>query len=473
MSLTVKGLGLVFVWLASIALGSSEFGVLALALSCFGLAVKIAGLGLPTTIQRFLSGDQGAGTSKVFGTISTFSLVTGVAAGLLLFLLAPTLASRVFDEPRLVGPLRILAGGVAILTPYNVARARLRSQELVREHAIGETVRAAGKVAFLGLALLIARSATAGALSVPISGLVAGAVVLLFLRRAEIQGAGSDFKRHLGGLLRYSLPLTFVGLSYFLATQADRLMLGLLGTSSQVGVYTVASSLSQASTVVHGALVMAFMPLASEAYRQSALDRLRDTYRMVGKWAGTFNAVVLLVFVAAGPVILGYFGADFSTAGAYGVLLLLAGLMFLITWIGPTAAVLQMSDGQYIELGNTVVFVVVNILLNLVLIPAYGILGAAGATIVSGLTRNLLQVVEIRMRLGFWPVDRDDLGLLLVTGLGLTVGVTIPEPWIRGGAAIATVLLVTLLFSRRLTQEERDTIMNMVKRRMAGRENGV
>jgi O-antigen/teichoic acid export membrane protein len=82
--------------------------------------------------------------------------------------------------------------------------------------------------------------------------------------------------------------------------------------------------------------------------------------------------VALLIFAGAGPWLLQLFGVEYVTDTTYRVLVVLSGLYFIAAWVGPTGALLQMSDGHRVELVNTIVFIVANVTLNYVLIAAMG-----------------------------------------------------------------------------------------------------
>lgn len=464
-NLTVKSLGFAFVWAASRLLGSEAFGVLALALSVEGLATSLAGLGLPVTVQHFLSGAGKKDSHLIYGSACLLAAIGGLVGATVLYVFAPHLASTVFSDPELVAPLRILGIAVFLAVPYNLGKSVLQAQEKVKEYGILEVVRAAFKLLLVIALAALSETVVGAAWAIPVSFGAGLVVAVRYLRRLDLQPVIASIRVQSSRVLRYSLPLVVVGFSYFMAQQADRLMLGIFASSSDVGVYTVVSTLALATTVVHKSLITVFMPVASQAYRGNQYKNLRTSYLVVGKWAAVVNAVGLLLFVGAGHFILQLFGPDYVSTPAYVALVVLASLYFLGAWVGPTGAVLQMSDGQYVELFNTIVFIVMNIGLNVLLIPPFGIIGAAMATFASGIVRNGLQFWEIRSRLSFYPVDATNFGFLLLTGSGLVLGLWLREQVLLQLLSIGIVLLVLggyVVIS--LKQSERELLSRVFQR---------
>jgi O-antigen/teichoic acid export membrane protein len=247
-----------------------------------------------------------------------------------------------------------------------------------------------------------------------------------------------------------------VGFSYFLAQQADRLMLGWLADTVKVGIYTTTSTLAMVMSALHGALVSIFMPIASEAYREGSKERMSDAYVFISRWMGVVNGLALLAFAGGGLWILHIFGPEYATDTTYLVLVILSTLYFVGTWVGPTGALLQMSDGHRIEFINTIIFVVTNIGLNYVLIIEYGVIGAALATLGSGVLRNAIQLIEIGVWYGVTPIRGRNIVDLAATLLGMTALFLVPQGELRALlAGIVMAVLGTYAFLSASEEERR------------------
>ena len=101
---------------------------------------------------------------------------------------------------------------------------------------------------------------------------------------------------------------------------------------------------------------------------------------------------------------MGVFGDGYDVASD--VVLILSLTMLLATACGPVDSVLLMAGHSWLSLVNSTVTLAVNVGLNLVLIPLYGIRGAAIAWSVAIVVRNLLPLVQVRRHLSMWPLTR-------------------------------------------------------------------
>ena len=108
---------------------------------------------------------------------------------------------------------------------------------------------------------------------------------------------------------------------------------------------------------------------------------------------------------------MGVFGEGYEVASDVVVILSLT--MLLATACGPVDSVLLMAGRSWLSLRNNAVALVVNVGLNVVLIPLYGIRGAAIAWSVAIVVRNLLPLVQVRRHLAMWPVTRSTVRVAL------------------------------------------------------------
>jgi O-antigen/teichoic acid export membrane protein len=125
------------------------------------------------------------------------------------------------------------------------------------------------------------------------------------------------------------------------------------------------------------------------------------------------NWPIYLVLLTFGPVLLAVFGRDF--AGGQVVLVVLAATMLVATAVGPVDVVLLMGGGSTWNLVNTVLALGVNLALNVVLIPRYGLAGAAAASAAGTLLNNLLPLVQVWRSMGLHPFG---------TGVGVAAGLS-------------------------------------------------
>lgn len=437
-----RGFSLIFVVIASRTLGPRQFGLFTLALSVIWVIKGLAELGLPNTIQRFLSGSADDESGRLFGAILTVGLSGAAIGGICAYIWAPALAG-VFEDPALTAPLRVLSLSVTLGAAHTLFRAVLQAREHIGAILRADAAKSVAQVIVLVTVFIWVRTAVSASWAM-VGGLSVGLVWVLGASRGSAISAQmpQQFKE-ISKILRYSSPLMVAGFGYAAAQWTDHLMLGWLADATAVGVYAVAAALAGTMGVFHSALVSIFMPIAAEAYRRGSADNVRRAYLFVAKWVGAASGAVLLVFVGTGSWILQMFGPEYATNTTYHVLVLLSTLYFLVGWVGPSGALLQMSDRPGAELGNAVLFVVANLLLNYVLIRAVGVIGAAIATLASGLLRNALQVFQVAHWHSITPLAVANLAVLALTGAGCIALMVTPE----GGRPLATGFVVSVLIA--------------------------
>ncbi|MDV2482619.1 flippase [Methanoculleus sp. Wushi-C6] len=231
----------------------------------------------------------------------------------------------------------------------------------------------------------IAIQVAAVVLGYGVAGLAGGFVAGLFacglfnLRFLELSPA--RFRRaHLQSLFAFSVWTFLSASGYLVFSYADTIMIGHFLAETDVGIYRVALQLTSIATFVTIALHTTLYPKVSYWGKQGDLASVE---RALAR-AFTYS-LLLAVPVVAGGWILGerllyfFYGASFSAgAGALSILLLVQVaqvFMFLQTMC------LNALDRPRDSFRVTVIAVAANIALNLLLIPAYGIIGASFATL--------------------------------------------------------------------------------------------
>ena len=109
-----------------------------------------------------------------------------------------------------------------------------------------------------------------------------------------------------------------------------------------------------------------------------------------------------LVLAGFAPTLMAVFGEGYDVASD--VVLILSLTMLLATACGPVDSVLLMAGRSWLSLRNSTVALAVNVGLNFVLIPLYGIRGAAISWSVAIVVRNLLPLLNVRRHLDMWPI---------------------------------------------------------------------
>jgi O-antigen/teichoic acid export membrane protein len=186
-----------------------------------------------------------------------------------------------------------------------------------------------------------------------------------------------------------------------------------------VGIYNAAANIALQLPLIHSALVSIFMPIISDVYNKQRFSEMKELYDMVKRWSsyGTFFLALPIIFYP--KLVMSIYGGEFVEG--WGILLVLPAAYIIGSIAGPTGALLQMTGRQNIEFLNGFFMVTTNVLLNYFLIPIYGYLGAAIATLLATSFMNMVQLGQIYRFFGFHPFDLRHIGFV---GLAAAIFVT-------------------------------------------------
>ncbi len=405
-------------------LGKALYGTYALAMSLMKILREVGGLGLQGGVVRFSAEAQGQGeTDRVRGTLlATLAIgtATSIVIGAILYLTSSWWANAVFQDPLLIPILRAFALALPfyVLT-FLTAQAARGLQFMLADVSIGIVAQPLVNLIAVSVAFLLGFALNGAITAFVISAVVSGSVGVWVLSRIfRPLWTGVAVRFDVRRLLRYSLPVMGVGLTALFVDQADRVMIGILASTSDVGVYSIAALLATQVRFVLSAVSATFTPIISDLYHGDRHEELQRLFKITTRWIVTLSLPLAIVLALFPNPFLWVFGPEFME-GTPVVLVLTIG-SFLNGATGTIGLMLQMSDYERVVLLDNVAVAVLNVGLNLWLIPIYGPLGAAIATAVSVTLINAVQVMQVRTRLGMTPFDAD---LLRPLAAGVVAGV--------------------------------------------------
>src|SRR5215208_369299 len=376
--------------------GPAQLGFYAVGITVVQVASILSQLGLDNGVVRYVA-HHGAGgdTARVRGTILQSLAVTlalSVALSALLFAGAGLLAEDVFGKPFLKTMFRAFAVGLPFLTFMSMALWVTQGFGTIKYAAfVGQVARPLANLALLVFFYL---------LGVQILGAVAAYVLSMgFGAALALACLPRVFPGLLAGNARYesrelsavSAPMIVANVTQYSNLWTAVVVLGVFEPVPTVGVYSAAARTAALSTLVLIAFGGVFSPLAAGLYRQERLGDLSRLYEDVSRWAFT-GALAL------------FFGREF--AQGWPVLVVISAAQLFNSSVGPAARLLAMTCHQNAVMVSTVGSALAAVALNLLLVPAYGVAGAAAATAAALVLANGSSLLFVRRRLGFWPYGR-------------------------------------------------------------------
>lgn len=217
------------------------------------------------------------------------------------------------------------------------------------------------------------------------------------------------------GILTPSLPIAASLFLIMINTNMDQLMLGVIRTDEEVGWYAAAYRLLTAALIPSQIAFQAFLPALS-----SALGNVEEMRARSHDYVLTLLAIGFPIAAGAllAPDLIAVFGAAYAPAST--ALALLLGGAVLMYASGALGGMLLAWDMQRAHMKALAVGAVANVILNFLLIPRFGIEGAAAATLASeAIVLMGMGAVHYRLtrRLYLGTIAR----VTLATGLGVVL----------------------------------------------------
>lgn len=217
-------------------------------------------------------------------------------------------------------------------------------------------------------------------------------------------------------LVAFSVPLMAASSIWQLMQQIDTLFIGQFLSTARVGMYDAAFVLSRLVLVALWAFGFLLLPVFSELGAQQAHEEMKTVYKLITKWMVLVTVPGFVFLIGFSDTLLvSIFGTEYGTAT--GSLIVLSTAFFLHIVAGPNKeALIAIGETRYILRANLVILVV-NLSLNLTLIPAIGIVGAAIATGGAYTCMNLLVSYRLYALTGIHPYSPALAPPLLIAGV--------------------------------------------------------
>ena len=371
------GVGLfVSVWVARY-LGPEQFGIFSYAIAFVALFTALATLGLDNIVVREIVKNPDD-ANEILGTVFFLKLIGGVLA---LCLTVGIVSMMRPDDSLTRWMVGIIAAGM-VFQAFNTIDLWFQSQ--VQSKYTVYAKNSAFLLASIGKVGLILKGSPLIAFAwIALAEVAIGAVGMVvsyrlnghFMRKWQV-----GFKRA-SELLKDSWPLILSGIVIMIYMRIDQIMLGEMVGNEAVGIYSAAARLSEAWYFIPTAIAASVFPAIIEAKKIS--EKLYNSHlqKLYNLMAWMAISIAIPVTFLAGYIIYFLYGESYSGAGT---------VLSIHIWAG-VFVFLGVASGKYLLTENytrisffrTSIGAVVNILLNIALIPRYGPAGAAITTLMS------------------------------------------------------------------------------------------
>ncbi len=357
-------------------LGPTEFGLLSYAISFYGLFAALSVLGLETITIRELVKTP-AERNNLLGTVFVLRLIGAVGT---IILIALTLLFS--SEDSFTSLLIIIISISLIFQSFNVVdyyfRAEVKAKYSVYVQFSAVIITSAIKI----ILIIIKAPLIYFAVVFSVEFIITAIGFILVYRKVGLKLSPGKFQKSIAlQLLKDSWPLILTGVVVSIYMKVDQVMIKNIINTEQVGYYAAAVRLSEAWYFIPIALTNSLFPAIVNAKKISEEfynNRMQKLYDILA-WMAIAIAVPVSIF--SKEIVNIIFGIEFQSG---------APVLAIYIWAG-VAVFLGVASTQYLINENftklsfirTFIGMILNVVLNFILIPIYGIVGAAIATLVS------------------------------------------------------------------------------------------
>ena len=364
---------LLFNFISIRLLGSEVFGRFNYGFNIIAFIMTFASAGLNSGIMYFFPKNQGKYIS--------FAFLFNFLASILIAIITYIFADDIFLK-RMVPLIWVLSAQQLFLGIYS-SRSRIKTYFNIQT-ILGKFITIGITVIFYYLGL---RDTNNLILSTFIAGIIS--IIIHVIVNKDLFNKIVVSKT----LIIFSLPTLFSEIMFQIMSRIDAVMIGHMTNKTQVGIYIVAAQIATSTSVVLLIFNTAFAPKISHMYHNGQLKELKSLYCKATRILGLFSLITFIIILTFGHLVLSLYGAEYEIG--YKVVVYRAIGQFVNAGVGSVWLMLRMTGKTQYQVYGTIAGAILNIGLNYLLIPLYGINGAAIASMVVTIFMNLLGFILV------------------------------------------------------------------------------
>jgi len=383
-------------------LGAGGSGIFFLASTIIAFAATLSRVGMENVLVRSIAADVassgGSKVSAIYRKVLLYPSIVSVFAVLIVFLSSSFISGDLLSKPELEHPLALMSLAIPALALL-----------ALHAHALQGLRKSAASVSVLSVFTPIFGSVLAVAVvpSYGVQGAVVAFVVSAFLTlvvgrvfwvkyRPSLKNAASNWSG--SDLFARSMPLFAIVVLNQVITWSPMIFLGVWETNENIGIFSAATRTAMLTSFV----LVAVNTIAAPKF--AALHEIGDKEGL-GRLA---RSSAILMMALAFPILvfftifpewtLSIFGEQFRVGA--NVLTILAVGQYVNVATGSVGYLLIMSGNEKVMRNNLFVSASLGLLLSIVLIPRFGVVGAAISASVTLSLQNIIAYYLVRKRLG-------------------------------------------------------------------------
>jgi O-antigen/teichoic acid export membrane protein len=378
-ALTVLG-GIILLPLIAKTLGAGDYGIWAQVNVTISLVISLAGLGLPFAMTRFLAAEKNNNEiQEGFYSIFSFVFLVTLIISFLLIILSNSIAKAFFNG---ASQVIIITGFIILVWSLDsVCLDLFRTFRQMRRYALFITADIYGQIGIIACLVLNGY----GLFSILLSVLAIRLIIffaLFFLIKSQIGIKKPHFSR-IKEYLSFGLPTVPSNIAGWIVASSDRYVIGYFLGVASVGVYSAGYVIGSIPYMVAVVLGLVLTPALSKLYDEGRMNEVKThlsyslKYLLALAIPFVFGAAIL-----AKPVLSMFSTSEIAAEGYFIVPLVALGTLFVAVYV-VIAHILILVKRTKVIGATWILCALINLGLNILVVPRIGILGAAISTLIS------------------------------------------------------------------------------------------
>ena len=398
----------------------SDFGIFSLAFTIITLLTTVSTLGFKNGIVRNIAYARGKKDKERITDLIKSSVILVIILSffisIMIFLFSEAISKIVFDDIALILPLQIFSISIPILTLIFILTSIFRGFDNVVPQVIFHySLLYLLFTAFIIIIIFLGLDFIFVIISFVIASLISLIILLFYTKKKLLKKlVRTDKKINFGvskSLIFFSLPLLSSAIIMSLNKRAGILFLGSLKSSTEVALFSSVGPLSEIIAFLLSTMIVIYMPIISGLYSQGKIKEMKRNYLVLTKWLSFAALPIFLILVLYPNTILQtLFGPKYIPAVE--ILIILSFASMFNNFVGPCGSCIISIGKTRLIMYSMIISLVFNIVLAVILIPLFGIIGAAIATAVGVITSNIFKTWKLYKLSGIQPISKNLMKLL-------------------------------------------------------------
>jgi len=390
-------LGYVFLLLVTRTAGAEVWGIFALCLAFLNISSIFSRMGVDIAILKFISSfkEDIAKAKAIYMKGLKLVIPLSIFFSLILYFSSDIIAISIFNKSKLTPFIQLISFAILPFTISYLNAQSFRGLKKISHFAFFQHVSKflLAIIFFVGISFFTEIPIQQNIFYAFIGALYCTMILSTILLKQEdvVEKEISPISSKI--LFKTAFPMMLSTSILLIMSWADSIIIGIFKTEAEIGIYNVAIKLAMISGIVLGAVNSIVAPKLSQAYnngnKKEFIIIVKQSTRVI-----FFSSVPILIFLIAFPeFLLSFFGSEFMI-GKTALYILLIG-QIINAFSGSVGVIMQMTGKEKLFQNILILSLFLNIGLNILLIPNYGIEGAAIASSASIIFWNLTSVAYI------------------------------------------------------------------------------